>query len=112
MLCFVVLNRQKHALRYTHICSHEITGEQHNADRNLSLQTDILKFCWYFPSVCFFFFCRFALQSKGEGGKRGFVCICFFSLKSAWPISDVYFCDYGYDQHIPNKPVSSPYVQF
>lgn len=36
----------------------------------------------------------------------------FFPLKSVWPIFGVYFCEYGYDQHIPNKPVSSPYVQF
>lgn len=53
------------------------------AEISLSLETDTLNF---FSDIFLqhVFLCHFALQSKGEGS--GGFCICFFYLKSAWPI--------------------------
>lgn len=76
---------------------------------SLSLETDVLKIFLVFSFDMFF---SVISLCKVRGREVGFFLFLFFSLKSAWPIFGVYFCEYEYDQHISNKPVSSAYVQF
>lgn len=75
----------------------------------VSLETDILN---NFLVISFsMLFCLSSLQSKGKE-ELGIFFIYGFSLKSARDIFGVYFCEYRYDKHIPNKPASFAYVQF
>lgn len=78
---------------------------------SLSLDTDILNNFLVFSFNMFFSVFPFCKVKVREA--LGIFLYCFFfPLKSAWGIFVVYFCEYRYDQQIPNKPGSSAYVQF
>lgn len=91
--------------RDTHTCAHmqSQVSSITMAVISLSLETDILNNFLVFSFNMFF--PVFPLCKE-----LGIFLYLFFPLNRG--IFGVYFCEYRYDQHIPNKPVSSAYVQF